>query len=360
MNIWFAAAVPNGSNGGVNRVMAELSAALSDRGHQCVTIDSGTSSARVSYLFFAFRLFLRFVSSLGNRPDWIVARSTDGFLCALAVRMLGIKTCVALHSHGWEEKVYEVERLVTDEPVVPRTTWKARWIRFVMLRWTLALCNVCICGTMEETRWVRNRYRRFCAKVACVPNGVSSPGEACWTIDKLAPTRFLAVGGATWKKNVQYTLSIFRRVRALIPEAALTVIGGSPGELGITVDDLRNGMSAVRSEPPAAMDRWYSACPYFISSSRYEGGRSLALLEAMAHGCVVFVSAIPSSLECVHHGKNGFVLSGDNPAADARIVVDAIATPDACATAGGRAFLFAKRQSWQRQAARLERIVCKP
>jgi glycosyltransferase involved in cell wall biosynthesis len=78
----------------------------------------------------------------------------------------------------------------------------------------------------------------------------------------------------------------------------------------------------------------------------------------MAHGCVVFASAVPSSKECIRHLKNGFILPGDSPAGDVSMIVNALTNPSLCAAISAKAFLFAKRQSWERQARRLERALC--
>jgi glycosyltransferase involved in cell wall biosynthesis len=357
--IWFAAAIPRNSLGGVSRVMAELSARLSDRGVNCVIVNAGRSTMLANYLVFSAWLAARYLFAFGKRPQWIVARSTDGLAVAIASRAfrLGVKT--VLHSHGWEEKVYEVERRLPAGRVAPRTSWKARLIRFPLLRRMLALCDVCMCGTIEEARWVRKKYPGFGAKVVCVPNGAaaSSSPHRDWAAS--TPADFLAVGNCTWKKNMGRTIAVFRAIREYLPGARLFVAGSTLQDIvGLTDASAIPGLSAVGAVPPQNMPAWYSRCPFFITTSAYEGGRSLALLEAMAHGCVVFASAIPSSLECIHDGVDGFIVSGLAPKEDALRIVQVLRNPALCASASAEAFLFAKRQSWERQARRFERVLC--
>jgi len=55
--------------------------------------------------------------------------------------------------------------------------------------------------------------------------------------------------------------------------------------------------------PHEQLQRWYSAADFYISASHYEGG-SIALIEAMACGCIPVVTSIPSSITAV--GENGF------------------------------------------------------
>ena len=51
-----------------------------------------------------------------------------------------------------------------------------------------------------------------------------------------------------------------------------------------------------------------SNCKFYISSSLYEGNPK-STLEAMAAGCVVFVSDIPNHTELIKNKKNGFIFS---------------------------------------------------
>jgi glycosyltransferase involved in cell wall biosynthesis len=333
-------------------------AGLSRRGHECRIVDAGPDPA--NYLGFAVRLFLKFSLRIVERPDWIIGRSTDAVLCAALTRLLHLPTRIALHSHGWEEKVYEAEKRLPSAMVVPKTTWKSRVLRFPLLRITLALCDLCLCGTVEEARALGARYPKHKGKIVCVPNGVSVREKQFWTWKpSSAAIRFLSVGNMTWKKNIRHTVKVFCAVRKTIPRADLTIVGCSPQELfQLTGVSDHDGIAAIKGEAPERMASWYATCPFFISSSLYEGGRSLAVLEAMSFGCVVFVSPIPSSMEFVKDHGNGIMLPTLSADSDAAIVVTTVRSPALCASVGHGAFLFASRQSWERQACRLEKVLC--
>jgi glycosyltransferase involved in cell wall biosynthesis len=58
---------------------------------------------------------------------------------------------------------------------------------------------------------------------------------------------------------------------------------------------LENSVVLRGHVPHEELEDWYSACDFFISASLSEGG-SIALLEAMACGCIPIVSSIPSAL----------------------------------------------------------------
>jgi glycosyltransferase involved in cell wall biosynthesis len=357
MKIWFAAAIAQDSAGGVAASMRGLSEDLKNRGHDCCMITAGTSSLSRNYLWFSLKLAAKLVVSRRDRPDWIVARSTDGLACSLCCRLFGLKTKTALHNHGWEEKVYEAEKEITGISVVPKTTWKAGLLRFPLLRAMLLLCDACICGTIEEARWLGKRYPYAKGKLFFVPNGVSVRPKRYWDFHASVPLHFLLVGSVTWKKNVGHAVSVFNEVKKRFPDARLFVVGASAGEVSSLTQN-NSGIEAVKGVPPNDMARWYARCPFFISCSRYEGGRSLALLEAMSFGCVAFVSAIPSSREVVHDGVNGIVLSSTSPGMDAGVIADTIASVGLCDSLSSKAYLFSKRQSWERQARRCERILC--
>jgi glycosyltransferase involved in cell wall biosynthesis len=357
MRIWFAACIPESSCGGVVRSMRELASGLSRRGHECRIVDCGTVPE--NYLHFAARLALLFALGITKRPDWIIGRSTDAVLCAVISRLLHLKTRVALHSHGWEEKAYDVEKRLPLAMISPKTTWKSRVLRFPLLRLTLACCDVCLCGTIEEARSLQSRYPRHSSKIVCIPNGVTVRDRQFWPWTPGAPIRFLSVGNMTWKKNMKHTVRIFQAVRKTIPSAELAIVGCKPQDLvQMTGSVDKSGITAVSGEDPGRMADWYGTYPFFISSSLYEGGRSLAVLEAMSFGCVVFVSPIPSSMEFVKDRHNGIHLRSLSAEEDAAIVVTAVRSPALCTAVGRRAFLFASRHSWDRQAGRMEKVLC--
>jgi hypothetical protein len=105
-----------------------------------------------------------------------MARSFDGVLCALACRVLYLSTRMILHNHGWEEYVYDVERrLPANLGAVPRTTWKAKLVRFPLLRLMLRACT-----NMRERDHFRNQMGTNKIPVLPQQNAVCSkwrPGQ---------------------------------------------------------------------------------------------------------------------------------------------------------------------------------------
>jgi hypothetical protein len=130
--------------------MDNLSTGLVALGVSCRTVDSGKSRLLCNYFAFPVWLALRYICSLNKRPQWIVARSTDGIGVAILSRLFGFGTKTALHSHGWEEKAYQAEREAGPAAVSPKTTWKAHAIRFPLLRATLAMATCASAARLKK------------------------------------------------------------------------------------------------------------------------------------------------------------------------------------------------------------------
>jgi glycosyltransferase involved in cell wall biosynthesis len=357
MNIWFAANIASESNGGVARSMQGFAEGLRALGHQ-TTIVVNAPQKISGFLAFTAALASRLFRERKNPPDWIVARSTDGVGCSLVAKALGLKTRIALHNHGWEETVYEIEQRLPRWFVYPATTWKARLIRFPLLRMCLVRSAACLCGTLSEIRWLKKKYPGCRDQLCYVPNGVRMPVQGFWMERDNFQLNFLAVGSLTWKKNLDHVIAVFEEFSRHRQQCRLFLVGTGLGEKNFP-HALSGKTTIVPSVRPHEMTRWYTTCPYFISASRYEGGHSFALLEAMAQGCVVFVSAIPSSMEIVKNRHNGMLITGVDIFDDANIISTALKEQSLLAAMRRHAFSTALRQRWERQVHRLERVLCR-
>jgi glycosyltransferase involved in cell wall biosynthesis len=359
--IWLAANIPADSKGGVSRSMAGLSEGLRQRGHSTVLVTARNKGSD-NYLVFALNLCLRLLLHRGNPPDWIIARSSDGVFCALAAKAFALKTMIALHNHGWEEIVGDVEKRLPHRLVAFPTTWKARILRLPLLRVSLSLCDCCFSGTIAEIRWLAKKYPNHRHKMRYLPNGVHVDPDNAWEEPIDAPPHFLSVGNDTWKKNLGHVIAVFRELRKKTPEARLFLVGTGDSvvtNVDFTGDD-HGAITVVTEEDPQRMSRWYGECPYYISCSRYEGGHSFALLEAMSHGCVVFASAIPSTMEIIRNEVNGMLIGGVEPELDGLAVQRALYQKELIGRLRRNARSTAGRNRWDRQVSRLEKTLCLP
>ena len=356
MKIWFAASIPESSSGGVNRSITTLSGGLEKGGHK-IRILYARTPREYNYLLFSLKLALRLLIRFWDRPDWIIARSTDGVFCALLVHLLKMrKTRVAIHNHGWEEKAHQIERRLPASIISNPTTWKARYIRFPLLRVALRFSAKCISGTIEETRWISKEYPLLRTKLCIVPNGIEQKDSPFWPAQEEYPPSFLIVGGFTWKKNIEYGLELFRHILGEIPDARLFLVGTGkiPPERELQIQKLGDSVFIVEQESPQKMIRWYETCPYLIATSRYEGGRSFAILEAQSRGVIVFASNIPSTREIITDSKNGYLLSGVQVKTDFQKIIHTVRQEtDRLKTVSIAAWSKASRNRLDRQVKKL-------
>lgn len=358
MKVWFAASIQESSNGGVQRSMVQFSKFLQSAGMQVEIIYASNKSDN-NYLRFAVMLAKKYLKNLRDPPDWIIARSTDSVFCAVLIRLLSLKTKVALHNHGWEEKVYKIEKGLSREIVTNPTSWKSQLLRFPLLKANLILSDICICGTIEEAKWISGKYNFSVKKMRVIPNGIDVADKPHWPLQKNYPLNILSVGGFTWKKNLEYSLQIFRKVLSKNSEAKLYLIGtGSiPSQKELLMDLYGQSLIVIENESPGMMSRWYEHCPFIVSTSRYEGGRAFCILEAMARGCVVFATGIPSSNEMITNYHNGILLDGKDAEADCSRILKTGMDTQSIKQIGMAAWRYAKRNRIERQANRLMRVL---
>ncbi|MCW3087104.1 MAG: glycosyltransferase family 4 protein [Sediminibacterium sp.] len=128
---------------------------------------------------------------------------------------------------------------------------------------------------------------------------------------------YLWVGRLNANKDPLTVISAFEKFIATRPGAMLHMVYQSEELLQAVKDAMHANPSLQKNlvlhgkiayeELPA----WYSAADFFISSSHAEAG-SVALLEAMACGCIPIVSAIPPSLKVTGNGVYGFYYEPGN------------------------------------------------
>ena len=190
-----------------------------------------------------------------------------------------------------------------------------------------------------------------------MPNGVQILNSGFWSGREEVPLNILAIGSMTWKKNLNHTIAVFKEIVHQWPQSRLFIIGAglNKNDLPCQLPKEITLVPEVRSD---AMTRLYTTCPYLISSSRYEGGHSFAIVEAMSYGCVVFASEISSTVEILRDNYNGFLITGANVSEDATIISTGLKEKDLLIAIRYHAFCSARRNRWERQTQRLERILC--
>jgi glycosyltransferase involved in cell wall biosynthesis len=122
---------------------------------------------------------------------------------------------------------------------------------------------------------------------------------------------FIWAGRLDANKDPVTVLKAFARFLSTHPSARLHMIYQEDELLPIVkkmIADEASLEKAVLLEgkiPHEEMELWYSAADFYISASHYEGG-SIALIEAMACGCIPIVTSITASLMAIQNGQYGF------------------------------------------------------
>jgi len=169
-------------------------------------------------------------------------------------------------------------------------------------------------GTAHQ--WVESGIIRDKQKCVEVPTGSARiiPLDKTESREQLGMSgefNFLWVGNLSRNKDPMTIISGFEKYLLINPGAKLYMIFQTDELLPEIVERL-NGNEALQKSvvlkglvPNDQISPWYSAADFYISGSHSEGG-SIALLEAIACGCIPIVTAIPSSLAATDYGKYGF------------------------------------------------------
>lgn len=155
---------------------------------------------------------------------------------------------------------------------------------------------------------------------------VSSPAEreAAHTAIRASlglPGRLLVTSARLYPwKNLDF---LIRLLPSLAPEITLAIVGGGPEhqrleDLARTVG-VADRVHITGSVSQEEVQRYLRAADVFVLNTRYEG-LSHVLLEAMAAGVPVVVSAVGGNPEVVQHGENGLLVPlDDGPAIKAAV-----------------------------------------
>lgn len=352
-SIWFAANIESSSRGGIARSIHTLSNHLKENNYNVEIIFS--SSKNSNYIIFSLKVLTTYIRSLNKtKPNWVIARSTDAFFLLLFIKLFRLKTGVILYNHGWEPLAYDLEKRIAKQNVDNPTTIKAKILRFPMLNISITLTDYLISGTITETRYLKKRYRRYISKFKYLPNAISLLNiEKSEIKEKLT---FLTVANSNWKKNLDYSINLFNMIHKDFPNTKLICAGTLltnnefKRKYGIT-----EGIENITSVNPADMDNFYKKSNYFISTSRYEGGHSFAILEAINNRTLVIASSIPSTMEIIKNKRTGVIISGSNLHRDLEIIKDTLSIDDN--KIRQNAFNSIKRYSIKRVGPQLERLL---
>lgn len=266
--------------------------------------------------------FIRMLSrTLGDlRPDIVHTRNWGGVDGVIAARLAGIRAVVH-GEHG----------LVGDDP--SGLNRKRLFIRKLVDRWVREY----VCVTHSLLRWLTDevKVRR---PVTQIHNGVDtdlySPGNGEVVRNELNLPETAFVVGVVARldpiKDHPTLLKAFEDLRAVVPDAALVVIGD-----GVERSRLEAmagaGVRFLGDRPD--VPELLNAMDLFVLPSRNEG-MSNTILEAMATGVPVAASRVGGNTELIEDGVTGSLFPAGDAVALSALMRRHFEMPDLCTALG--------------------------
>lgn len=163
----------------------------------------------------------------------------------------------------------------------------------------------------------------------------------------------LFVGRLEKRKGFRFLLSAFRRVKKLVPETRLIVVGAYDG------DDQQPFVEYVQEHELADvcfvgwvsnddLPRYYRSCHIFCAPSTGFESFGLILLEAMAAGKPIVTCDIPGYRTVMADGQEGLMVPPEDEEALARALIRLLRDPAARQVMGQRGRAKAQAYAWER------------
>jgi glycosyltransferase involved in cell wall biosynthesis len=199
------------------------------------------------------------------------------------------------------------------------------WYVPLLHRWAAHYTDWVVPVSSPLRDYLARRVSIDTARMRVIPNGVSTdhfrpgpPSGALRESLRIAGDRLVVgtVARLDPVKNHALLIDAFARVRALVPEAALVIIGDGPLRAGLEVRSRALGLEGDvhffgTSNDIAAL---YRELDVFVLSSNAEGS-SMSILEAMASGVCVVATAVGGTPELLADGTCGLLVPPGDPAA---------------------------------------------
>lgn len=306
MRLLFVIKALHAVSGGAERVLAELTAELAERGHDVHILCFDRPNDKPFYKFsdkvsfinkgvgsplhktspkeFIERAFIIRKTAKDLQPDIVIGFMHSAFVtCSFAL---------------WDKKtpVIASEHIVTDH-------YKERKFEFWMLRISAFLFQkMTVISDQIKTHYPKTMHD----KIVAISNPVSSP----IVTDKKKQNVILSVGRLEEQKDHQTLISAFALIAHELPDFQLRIVGD-----GSLKDKLQKQIENVGLSERIALTgnirdihHEYQKAHIFVMPSRYESF-GLATAEAMTYGlpCIGFVDC-PGTNELIQNGKSGILV----------------------------------------------------
>ncbi|MBI5714636.1 MAG: glycosyltransferase family 4 protein [Chloroflexi bacterium] len=342
--------------GGAERFVADLSTRLAARGHQVevVTLNkrwrdglrlpdheiiNGITVHRIPYigrrLFFVAPKILSFV----NQFDLIHVHHTDFFLdCLAATRFIHHRPLVVSTHGGFFH---------TDDHAALKRLYFA-----LVTQHSLRVADVIVPNSLSDEK----RFARYGRQAIRIDNAIDNDFFSRGRRQRVRG-RMITVGRLVANKNVKALLEVFAIARAQRSDLTLSVVGDGErrGELEecarrLGIGDWVKWLGEIDDQ---RLVEELSSAEIFLSAATHEAF-GLALLEAMAAGCVPVVNNIEAFRDVIEDGRDGFLANYANAAEAASTLLRVCESPldPLSSNAKIKAALF----DWDRVIKKFERV----
>lgn len=256
------------------------------------------------------------VSSFLKRYDLIHLHSSDFFLDYLALTKWFHQVPIVLSTHGYYFHTKFASRL------------KRMYFQTVT-RFALRAVSVVICDSEQD--WNRAASVVSRGKLVQIPNGVDYQKLVSFSTSHRRGDLAISVGRFVKNKGYEQLLLVFRRVVMFKPEVQLRILGPDCGMLEmlqrkIDCYGLQNNVQILESVSEESLNYYLETAVIWLSASTYESF-GIALLEAMAAGCVPIVNRLAVFEQLVEDKVDGFIVSFENIEKTASLIVDVLNMP---------------------------------
>lgn len=194
---------------------------------------------------------------------------------------------------------------------------------------------------MEHYGVPSDRIRRVYAG-----SNAGAPRDAREVEGRYEAKRILFVGIDWQRKGGPMLLDAFRRVRAVHPDARLTIVGPGPARPEPNVE-------VLGELPVDQVSAIYDRATVFCMPTRREPF-GIAFVEAMTHGLAVVATKVGALPDMVEDGVNGYLVDPSDAGALAERLITLLDEPETCRKMGARGRLLAReRYNWDAVGKRL-------
>jgi alpha-1,3-mannosyltransferase len=286
------------------------------------------------------------VLSLTRGCDVIHLHSCDFFLDFLALTRPLHRKPIVLSAHGFYFHS-------SNAGILKRLYFQS------ITRMAMRAIDAIVCASDQDMALARRIAPR--SKVFHIPYGVDYEPLARFPIPGRDPNALICVERLADNKRQNLLLDCISQILPIRPEIRLTIIGPDAGmrstlEAQIRKMHLEGNVELAGGMTWNAMTDRLRRAAVWISATKYESF-GLALLEAMAAGCLPVVQHIPAFRELISPGENGWLTDFTSPEQAARDILRALTADDATrANMAAAARLTASRFTWQVAATEIETL----